>query len=295
MSVEEAFDTGRPVPWLSEVAAEFADEPVEGLDNDPGVIARSLESAVDLFALPAITVSFDTTVAAEAVGCSLTEEGINGTIETVDDAFEVDIGAATASDRVQTRLDATKRLEDTCDAEVLGGVTGPALLAEQLLKGDSISTETREEAVFTAGEICVELTNAYLNAGADGVAILEPNGLEAPLYQEAIEPVVNTLGHYQSEGVVITDTLTQQDVRTAGSTGFNAITGGVQDPVKIKKTAQENGIQFGLGVPRERFKNGPEAIIDFRKNAPSDVSLSSQWTIPSGVSPETIHELMGSL
>lgn len=295
MTITDAFDADRPMPWLFEVAAEFADEPVAGLDEDPGVIARSLTGAADLFSLPAVVVSFDTSVAAEAVGCTVTDAGVEGIVESVDDAFAVNIDAATNSDRLQVRLDATERLSETCDAPVLGGVTGPALLAEQLLADQSVSAETREEAVFTAGEICVELANAYLDADADGVAILEPEGLDAPLYREAIEPVVNTLDHYEAEGVIIGETLTQQDVRTAGEVGFDGVTGAVEDRENALQAATDSDILLGVGIPRETFRAGPDAVATYREETPSDVGLSSQWTVPRDIAPEAIHELMDSL
>ncbi len=293
MTVEEAIGAGRAAPWLFELAAKLADEPLDGLDDDPGVIARSLSGAVDLFSLPAVSVSFNTTVEAEAVGCTTAGESVTGVIETVDDAFTIDIDAVVGADGVDTRIEAIERLADTCEAAVLGGVTGPALLSEQLLIHDDASTELREEAVFTAGEICVELVNAYLDAGADGVVVLEPDGLDVPLYAEAAEPIINTLDHYEAEGTVVTDTAAPQDVRTADTVGFDAITGAVDDETVIQE-AQDRDIAFGVGVPREAFKSGPDAVAAFRDELPSNVGLSSQWTVPRETPPEAIHELMNS-
>jgi uroporphyrinogen-III decarboxylase len=294
MTVEEAIGAGHAAPWLFELAAELADEPLDGLDDDPGVIARSLSGAVDLFSLPAVSVSFNTTVEAEAVGCTTTEGAVEGVIGTVDDAFAIDIGAVVETNSVDVRVEAIERLADTCEAAVLGGVTGPALLSEQLLIHDDAATEIREEAVFTAGEICVELVNTYLDAGADGVAVLEPNGLDVPLYGEAAEPIINTLDHYEAEGTVVTDTAAPQDVRTAATVGFDAITGAVDDE-RVIQAAQDRDIAFGVGVPREAFKSGPDAVAAFRDELPADVGLSSQWTVPQGTPPEAIHELMDSL
>lgn len=298
MSLAAVIDDDRPLPWLFEFAAAVADEPVDRLDDDPGVIARSLSNAAALFSLPAVTVSIDTTVEAAAVGCSVAEDGVEGIVDSVDDAFAVDIDAATDSERVDARLDATRRLADTCEAAVLGGVTGPARLADRLLVGDSPSTELHEEAVFTAGEICVELADAYLEAGADGVAILEPEGLDAPLYREAIEPVCNTLDHYEADGVAITEALSPADVRTAGTVGFDLVTGAVagDDSARdVGDAAAETGVRLGLGVPRETFLDGPEAVASFREAAPAAVGLSSQWTVPRETAPEAVHELMRSL
>lgn len=294
MTLAEKLGSGYPNPWLYELAAELADEPVERLDNDPGVIARSLSSAANLFALPAVCVSFDLTVEADAVGCSV-NDGVNGVIETVDDAFAVNIDAVTKSKRAEVRIDAIKRLTNSCNAIVLGGVTGPAKLSEQLLATDSASRETHEEAVLTAGDIAVEFTNAYLNAGADGVAILEPVGLDVPMYREAAEPIVNALNHYEAEGIIIGDMLTPSDVGIAGKTGFDVITGGVRNQDRIIESASEHGIEIGIGVPKEIFEKGEMVVREFRENTSDDVGLSSQWTVPEGTTPEAVHELTDSL
>ena len=294
MTLAETMDSGHPNPWLYELAAELADEPVGGLDNDSGVIARSLSSAVDLFDLSAVGVSFDVTVEAEAVGCTV-DDDVKGIIENVDDAFAVDIDAVTDFGRAEVRIDATERLTTTCDAIILGGVTGPAMLAEQLLATESVSTETHEEAVFTAGEIAVEFTNAYLNAGADGVAILEPVGLDVPLYQEAAEPIINALNHYEAESAVVGDVLTPTDIELAGETGFDVITGAVENQDATMEAATKNSIELGIGVPQEMFEKGKEAVREFRESVPAEVGLSSQWTVPVGTTPEAVHELMGSL
>lgn len=295
MTLDTTLDAGQPMPWLFELAADIADESVGALDDDPGAITRSLSTAVDLFSLPAVVVSFDTTVEADALGCTVTADNVEGIIKTADDAFDIDIGAVTDSKRVTARLDATERLTSTSEAAILGGVTGPAQLAEQLLSEESAATDTREEAILTAGDVCVELANAYLNAGAHGVAVLEPGGLDAPLYEEAVEPVVNTLDHYEADGVVVTDTLDMTDISTAESAGFDIITGFVEDREQAVNATKESDISLGVGVPRETFEKGPGAVATFCETVPTDAGISSQWTVPRGTPPEAIHELMGSL
>lgn len=296
MTLQSALDSERPLPWLFELAAELADEPISDLADDAGTVARSLSSAADLFDLPAVCTCFDTTLVAEAAGCPVEDDAVvEGVIETVDDAFDVDLDAVPDAGRVPTFVDATERLSETCDAAVLGGITGPALLAEQLLVGsDEAEPEVREEAVFTAGEVCVELANTYLDAGADGVAILEPDGLDATLYRDAAEPIVNVLGHYEAGGAVVTDEASEADIRTAGEIGFDAITGAVADSEAALAVADEVGIDLGIGVPEERFADGPDAVAAFREEVSADARLSSQWTVPAGTPPEAVHELMGS-
>lgn len=300
MTLANALAAGRPIPWLFELAAELEGESTDDLYSDAGALSRSLAGAADLFDLSAVCVSFDTTLEAEAVGCSVEDRAVTGgVIETVDDAFDVDIGAVTVEGRVPTFVDAAERLTEMTDAAVLGGVTGPALLAEHLLADpEAADTELREEAMFTAGELAVELTNAYLDAGADGVAVLEPAGLDAPLYRDAAEPIANVLGHYEGSGVVVTEQVSADDIRTAEKVGFAAITGGVDDTfdsaADALAVADDAGIDLGVGIPQDAFTDGPDAVADARDDVPVGAVLSSEWTVPSETAPEAVHELVGS-
>ncbi|MFB6097033.1 MAG: uroporphyrinogen decarboxylase family protein [Haloferacaceae archaeon] len=299
MTLADALAAGRPVPWLFELAAELEGESVDDLHSDAGAVARSLSGAAELFDLPAVCVSFDTTLEAEAVGCAVEDGAVTGgVIETVDDAFDVDVGGVTVEGRIPTVVDAVDRLVGTTDAAVLGGVTGPALLAEHLLADpDDADLELREEAMFTAGELAVELANDYLDAGADGVAVLEPTGLDAPLYRDAAEPVANVLDHFEGTGVVVTEQVSAEDVRTAAETGFDAITGGVDAFETVEdalEVADDAGVELGVGVSRAAFADGPEAVAAAREDAPAGTVLSSEWTVPEGTAPEAVHELMDS-
>lgn len=131
----------RSTPWLFELAAKLENEQVEDLYRDAGTIARSLTGVANLFGLPAVCVPIDTMLEAEAVGCGIDQDTfgtdvgeVDGIIETVDDAFDVDITGIVEGGRVPTMLDAAERLAETCDATVLGGVTGPGLLTKHLCR-----------------------------------------------------------------------------------------------------------------------------------------------------------------
>lgn len=296
----EKMNFERPAVWLSVLAAELEDESVEDLSQDAGTVTRALSGAADLFGLPAVCTSFDTTLEAEAVGCEISERrdrktgpNSSGIVSTVDDAFGIDIGTIAESGRIPVMLDATERLNNTTDAVVLAGITGPALLGDYLLANpEDASPAVREEVAFTAGELGAELASAYLEAGADGVGLLEPTGLETPLYHEATEPIVNTLDHYEANGAVITSQASEADIETAGELGFDLITGVVDNPVEALDTAADADVQLGVGIPRDTFASGAAAVAAFRESLPSGTLLSSEWTVPSGTNPEAIHELM---
>jgi len=72
------------------------------------------------------------------------------------------------------------------------------------------------------------------------------------------------------------------------------ITGSTSSPEESIKSAQVSGIHFGLGIPSSIFSSEKESIQTFVNSFPNNTLLSSEWTIPSSVSPETIHDLMDS-
>lgn len=296
----KAIDFERPVPWLFELAAELEDESVKDLYRDAGAVSRALSGAADLFDLPVVCTSFDTTLEAEAVGCEVpddygreTSQNSSGIVSTIDDAFSIDIGTVADSGRIPVMLDATERLDNACDALVLAGITGPAVLGEYLLADpEGASMEVREEVAFTAGELAAELADSYLEAGADGIGLLEPSGLEAPMYREATAPIVNTLDHYEADGAVITEHASESDIEVAGELGFDLITGAVDNPAEAAETAADADIRLGVGVPRETFASGDDDVAAFCDDLGDEVLLSSEWTVPSGTDPEAVHRLM---
>ena len=296
---------GEPaIPWVFGLAGRLEGESRSSMLADPGALARSLATAADLFGLPAVSTSFDPTLPAEAVGCAVEFEDerarvAEGCVATVDDAFDLDVAAVTEGGRVPTVLDATDRLVTTLEGtSVLGGLTGPRRLAESLLMADGPGgddAELRYEASLTASDLGIELANAYLERGAHGVAVLEPDGVaDTDRYRDAATPLVNVLGHYEATGVVVQRTIEPEEVRLAADLGFDAITGLAEAPDAVVDAAEGVDLVVGLGVPAEGFLDGPDAVSAFVDDVPADVLLSSEWEVPEATDPESVHRLLGS-
>lgn len=297
----EVLKADRPLPWLFECAAAIEGESVADLYTDPGTIARSLSGAADLFELPAVSASFDTTLEAEAAGCAVDTSGdaprvTAGCVGSVDDAFDVPITGISEQGRVPTFVDAVERLQASVDdVAVFGGITGPNQLATHLLADpEDAPRDVAEEALFTAGDIGAEIASTYLDAGADGVAVLEPGGIDREFYTDPATAITNVLDHYEVPGVLVTSELTTAEIERAAAIGFDAVTGRVDSPAAAIETAVETGIELGVGIPRERFTDGPDAVATFLEELPANVSLSSEWTVPRETAPEAIHSVMGS-
>lgn len=301
--IQESLRRSVPLPWLFEAAAAIANEDVAEMYTDAGVVSRSLRNAVNLFDLPAVSTSFDTTLEAEAVGCRLDgtpeDATVVGYVDSADDAFDVDVAGVVESGRVPTFVDACERLASVqSDATVLGGVTGPSELTAALLDGDPADhdADTVEETLFTAADVCLELANAYLDAGADGVLLLEPNGVAAfDGYVDVATPIVNVLEHYDAVGVVATETATEEDVRRIGDLGFDCLTGAVDDPTAATRAADDRDLALGVGVPAATLAAGTDAVDEFLAGLPDDALVSTAWTVPPTVDPDVLHHLMGSL
>lgn len=294
-------DRRPPLPWIAEVAAEIEGEPVEAFRTDAGARARSLATAADLFDLPAVPASFDPTLEAEAVGCEVergdgtAEPAVRGVVASVEDALAVDLDAATTGGRVPAVLDATERLVATLDGtSVLGGIAGPEWLTGALLTDEGREDpEAVEEAAFVAEDLAIELANAYLDRGADGVVVLEPGALDdRDRFREAVVPLLNVVDHFDATAILARRSVDDAAIELATEAGFDAVTGRVDDPKAAVAVAEDTGTVLGIGVPRERFASGDVGgLLD---DLPSDALVSSEWSVPPGTDVDAIHELMGT-
>lgn len=304
-SLDTSLADGRPpLPWVYELAARLQGEPVAELGADAGVITRSLAGAADLFDLPAVCTSFDATIEAEAAGCAVemvadSRRVTEGCVSSIDDAFEIDIEAIPHSGRVPAVIEAAARLGKTVEStSVLGGVTGPGVITDHLLEanGETAEEAVAEEAQFTAGEICVEVADAYLDRGADGIVVVEPGRVGAgPEYEEALAPVCNVASHYEARTILQLTEVDEVAIRLAADLDFDLVVGQVAHPPSAKRTAEEAGIRLGIGIPSDRFLDGTEAVQSFVSDLPAGALVSSEGTVPESTDPAVLHDLMGSL
>lgn len=302
--IEDCLDRREPpLPWISEYAAELESESVGSFRTDAGARTRSLATAADLFGLPAVAASFDPTLAAEAVGCSVERDdgpegawAVEGIVASLDDALDVDVDAVTERGRVPAVLDATERLVATLGGtSVLGGLAGPAWLADALLAGADADEATLEEVGFVAEDVAIALANAYLDRGVDGLVVLEPDGPAiAERFRDAVVPLLNVVDHYDAVALLARRAVDDEGVELAASVGFDAVTGQVANPERAASVAEDAGIVLGVGVPDDRLLDGPTSVGSFRSTLPTGVLCSTEWAIPAGTAPEAVHELVGT-
>ena len=308
-SIEDCLDRGEPpLPWVYRLAGGLESVDPADLPGDAGALSRSLSTAADLFGLPAVCPSFDPAITAEAAGCEVARDADGadedgtlrvtaGPVESVDDAFDLDVDAAVEGGRMPAALDATERLTATLSrTSVLGGVAGPSTLADALLAVEDADPDLRFETTLTAGDVGVALANAFFDRDADGMVVLEPDGISAAGdgYRDAVVPLVNVIDHYDATAVLAQRSVAAADVELAADLGFDAITGRVDDE-GVHDAADGADVALGVGVPAARFREGPDAVESFVDDHPPDTFFATEWEGPAEIEPEALHRLMGSL
>jgi len=284
-----------PLIWVYELAAKLSSIDVEEMESHENILYDSLHSVVDLFDLPALCVSFDTTLESTSMGYP--PSAGSGYIHTMNDALDIDIDSILTGGRVPQVLSVTSRLKDSLNCAIVGGICSPEILSNVLLSPSSKNDPSiREEVFFAVGEALSLLANSYLESGADGIAILAPDGMSIsdPLHTQSLSSLPNILAHYEAFGAIITRETSPAQIKAAADLGFDLITGSTSSPEESIKSAQVSGIHFGLGIPSSIFSSEKESIQTFVNSFPNNTLLSSEWTISSSVSPETIHDLMDS-
>lgn len=289
-------DSAPALLWINAIAAEIEGKSINALRSDAGTLTQALSTAATLFDLPAITTTFDSTLEISAIGNETSSDGLSeGIVTTIDDALAVPTDAIAEQGRIPAHLEATDRLVGTLDdTSVLGGITGPSHLRTSLLRPGVDDEAVIEETTYLASDIAVALTNAFLSRDADGITLVEPDGIGDPdRFIDATRPILNVVDHFDATTILAQNRVQPSTVATAGMAGFDAVTGLVPEFEPTLAAADRHQITLGVGIPDHRFVD--DAVDDFFANIPGDPLLSSQLTIPKQTSPETIHRLMGSL
>ena len=285
-----------PLIWLYEFAGKLSSFDVGEMESNENSLYQSLHNVVDLFDLPALCVSFDTTLETTAMGYLPPHE--DGHIHPMDDALNMDVDSILTGGRIPQVLSVTSRLKESLDCAIIGGISSPEIISNSLLSPSSKNDDSiREEVLFSVEEALSQLANSYLESGADGIAILDPSGLSIsdPLYVQTLSPLPNIITHYEAFGALITRETSPTQIKGAAVFGLDFITGSTPSPEESIKSAQDSGIHFALGIPSSILSLETDSVNIFLDSIPPNTLLSSEWTIPIQTPPETIHNLMGSL
>lgn len=284
--------TSSPIFWVYEVAAKLSSITLTEMENDTNLLYTSLSNSVDLFNLPAICTSFDTTLEAVSLGCNISQN--EGYVNSVVDAFNIDVDSVVTNGRIPMILDVISRLSASLNCSVLGSISCPKILSNYLLSSSGNQDEdTIEELFFVIGEVLSSLTNSYLDSGADGIVLLAPDGLypENPFYMNSLSSLSNVLSHYEASGTIVTRQTSPNDIKAAANLGFDLITGSTTSPIESLSTSIDSNISFGIGIPENLFSSDQSKLDQFINSIPPKTILSSEWTIPVSTPVELIQYL----
>ena len=208
-----ALFAGKPVsrppfiPLLARAAAKFMQVPVRQMYSNPTAMANSLQSCQRLFKYDGITIFYDSTLEAEALGCQLSwgEDGPPRIMEPiVNNEGEIDrLDAATIETRgrIPVVLEAAKRLGQIVgrDVALVGVITGPVTLSRQLMGSVFKSAaddcgDGFQKMIGLCGEIALALLRAYGELKMDGIVLAdwELASLKPACY-ERVQPALRTL------------------------------------------------------------------------------------------------------
>ncbi|MFW5681878.1 MAG: uroporphyrinogen decarboxylase family protein [Phycisphaeraceae bacterium] len=201
-------------PWLPFVGCHggaLIDRSASAYLRSSDLIVEGLTKAIELYKPDGLPVVFDLQVEAEVLGCPLQwaddappsvtghpmslMEGEGKSLEDLP-PFSLEAG------RVPMVLDATRRMRERVgdDVALYGLVTGPFTLTMHLMGNDLFMAMYDEpEKVQAVGafaaEVASNLARAYLDAGADVIAVVDPmvSQISAEHFSEFVTPHANTI------------------------------------------------------------------------------------------------------
>lgn len=198
--------------------------------KDPGKLTSAIRQTHNLLNLDLLTIPYDATLYAEALGCKIEQRA--GEPEAIVVRTPASIKELTPKDsihlagRLPTIFETTKRLaiEFRGRAQVFPLLTGPISLATTLLGKSTNDLET--SSVFTTelleycASACLHLIRQFLELGITGVIIVEQDLRKfIDFYEELMGAIWNLLDYYQANSILFSQQgpLEAQEVERLGA------------------------------------------------------------------------------
>jgi len=194
------------VPFTGVHAAALINKTASEYLQSSDLIVAGIKKAVDLYKPDGIPVAFDLQIEAEVLGCELrwADEAPPAVVthplemgKTLADLPEFDLSKG----RLPIVLSATKQLKnDLNDVALYGLICGPFTLALHLL-GNNIFLEMYDnpeyinELMNYCKDIAIKLSEAYIEAGCDVIAVVDPmtSQISPDHFTEFVAQPLNTL------------------------------------------------------------------------------------------------------
>ncbi|OGO14752.1 MAG: hypothetical protein A2Z02_06955 [Chloroflexi bacterium RBG_16_48_7] len=315
-------NAGRPafIPFVYSLAAKVIQTPLKDAVYDPTSFANSLETAWKLFNYDGITNVFDSTVEAEACGCTLKWGGDYDPplIIKAPDLNEKLPEDLSGNERISVLLEATRRLSISAgkDVAIVGVITGLLSLAENLVEGLEGRLEKQgqdpkaQEILSLLGNLLTKYIKQLCETRIDAVFVREETTgasflKEVKLVKEVYTTIFNIIRYYRSYPVLILsdfdlgDLPDLFDVLRPSGIVLRGLRFSKDDLNYLKELSNSRGICFGIALPFGEEKSLWEQLDianDFvcRNRAPG-LFYTSDGEIPYNIPMETIHGLMAKI
>jgi hypothetical protein len=180
------------VPLIFSFGAVLEDMPLKEFLEDPTKLSNTLRTIQNYFQVDGVVCYGDTTVLAESLGCSLSNDSYPPVVDPLGElpeGFDARLMELPQAGRVATAIEVTKRLNTLLPESILLClVPGPVTLAGQLMGLPSAEVLNRPDLLGSAGKASLTLTRALGDAGIDIVVIREET---LPLLDEVTAKVLN--------------------------------------------------------------------------------------------------------
>jgi uroporphyrinogen decarboxylase len=306
------------IPLVWSLAAKVKQVTVKEMAADPGLMANALSDAQKLFGYDGILTTFDPSLEAEALGCSVEWTSENQPPNIVSSPLRegrslADLNADFLNKgRLPAVLESAKRLNMVRGKEVavIGVVTGPGMLGSHLL-GESFWPELEKglpEAKKTLNftkKCCQDLIKAYCDVGINTVMVVEempgkPNESIGRQMKAACRSMWNILRYFQGSSILLAHGCTEDNLELLCNLGADGvIVGGASEAISMGDLAGKTNLCFGGVVPTQEMLSSDAVAVrtkagDILRNCAVNRGffLTTEWELPYDTFPQIFHEVI---
>jgi uroporphyrinogen-III decarboxylase len=312
-------DVARPpfIPWVYAFAARLEQVAIEEMLTSPGLLARALQNAQQLYGYDAIVSVLDPTLEAEVCGCSITwtEEGPSIQSHALAEGMaieDIDFSGIEKRARLPVVLEATKRLTTVAgkSVAVAAAITGPLTLASHLTGTEDILAELRNnsakanKALDIASKLIPKVTRLYCESGVDLIVVSDPLLPKAATafftkVAQMLQSVWNIARFYTASSIVLSgshlDGDHYDDLLKLGADGLVVAPSAFP---RLVDSAVEQRVCLGLGMSPELL-SGPQLNIERAVGNYLQMGrrffLTTEGEVQTNTPPESIHYIIRAL
>jgi MtaA/CmuA family methyltransferase len=276
------------VPFVGSHAAHLINASATDYLKSKALIIKGISKAIELYSPDGIPVIFDLQIEAEALGCELLWSDFNPPSVVTHPLYNhrkiEDLKLPTQHDgRIPMVIETTKELRKRFpDLALYGLITGPFTLALHLMGTDIFmkmfeEPEYVKEVMQFTTDVAIAMSQHYINAGCDVVAVVDPmvSQIDSETFAQFVEiPSKNLFSFIRSAGSLSSYFVcgdATQNIEPMCNCGPDNISIDENIDLKyVKKMASKYKISFGgnmqltvvllLGTPEDAQRNALECM-----------------------------------